>query len=1117
MYTGNLDATVCSDEATGVDLPGTDDDGGTITSFDISAVVDGNLTGTATTGTGIVDLMAIASDVFNNVTNTSHDVVYTVTPYFGSCAGSSFTITVTVDPEPLYTGNLDATVCSDEATGVDLPGTDDDGGTITSFDISAVVDGNLTGTATTGTGIVDLMAIASDVFNNVTNTSHDVVYTVTPYFGSCAGSSFTITVTVDPEPLYTGNLDATVCSDEATGVDLPGTDDDGGTITSFDISAVVDGNLTGTATTGTGIVDLMAIASDVFNNVTNTSHDVVYTVTPYFGSCAGSSFTIIVTVDPEPLYTGNLDATVCSDEATGVDLPGTDDDGGTITSFDISAVVDGNLTGTATTGTGIVDLMAIASDVFNNVTNTSHDVVYTVTPYFGSCAGSSFTITVTVDPEPLYTGNLDATVCSDEATGVDLPGTDDDGGTITSFDISAVVDGNLTGTATTGTGIVDLMAIASDVFNNVTNTSHDVVYTVTPYFGSCAGSSFTITVTVDPEPLYTGNLDATVCSDEATGVDLPGTDDDGGTITSFDISAVVDGNLTGTATTGTGIVDLMAIASDVFNNVTNTSHDVVYTVTPYFGSCAGSSFTIIVTVDPEPLYTGNLDATVCSDEATGVDLPGTDDDGGTITSFDISAVVDGNLTGTATTGTGIVDLMAIASDVFNNVTNTSHDVVYTVTPYFGSCAGSSFTIIVTVDPEPLYTGNLDATVCSDEATGVDLPGTDDDGGTITSFDISAVVDGNLTGTATTGTGIVDLMAIASDVFNNVTNTSHDVVYTVTPYFGSCAGSSFTITVTVDPEPLYTGNLDATVCSDEATGVDLPGTDDDGGTITSFDISAVVDGNLTGTATTGTGIVDLMAIASDVFNNVTNTSHDVVYTVTPYFGSCAGSSFTITVTVDPEPLYTGNLDATVCSDEATGVDLPGTDDDGGTITSFDISAVVDGNLTGTATTGTGIVDLMAIASDVFNNVTNTSHDVVYTVTPYFGSCAGSSFTITVTVDPEPLYTGNLDATVCSDEATGVDLPGTDDDGGTITSFDISAVVDGNLTGTATTGTGIVDLMAIASDVFNNVTNTSHDVVYTVTPYFGSCAGSSFTIIVTVDPEPLYTGNLDATVCSDEATE
>ena len=71
--------------------------------------------------------------------------------------------------------------------------------------------------------------------------------------------------------------------------------------------------------------------------------------------------------------------------------------------------------------------------------------------------------------------------------------------------------------------------------------------------------------------------------------------------------------------------------------------------------------------------------------------------------------------------------MAIASDVFNNVTNTSHDVVYTVTPYFGSCAGSSFTIIVTVDPEPLYTGNLDATVCSDEATGVDLPGTDDDG------------------------------------------------------------------------------------------------------------------------------------------------------------------------------------------------------------------------------------------------------------------------------------------------------------------------------------------------------------------------------------------------------
>ena len=158
-------------------------------------------------------------------------------------------------------------------------------------------------------------------------------------------------------------------------------------------------------------------------------------------------------------------------------------------------------------------------------------------------------------------------------------------------------------------------------------------------------------------------------------------------------------------------------------NLTDGSLLVTYTVTPYAGvGCAGTDFTIIITVDPEPVVASTqFDVTVCSDEVIGVSLPATDDSGLSLTSYDISAVVDGDLSGTATTGTGITDVNAISNDVYTNLTDGSLLVTYTVTPYVGTCAGTDFTIIITVDPEPVVaSAQFDATVCSDEVIGVEL-------------------------------------------------------------------------------------------------------------------------------------------------------------------------------------------------------------------------------------------------------------------------------------------------------------------------------------------------------------------------------------------------------------
>ena len=300
---------------------------------------------------------------------------------------------------------------------------------------------------------------------------------------------------------------------------------------------------------------------------------------------------------------------------------------------------------------------------------------------------------------------------------------------------------------------------------------------------------------------------------------------------------------------------------------------------------------------------------------------------------------------------------------------------------------------VTITSGPTAADQI-ATVCSNNAIGVNLPATGTNGLGITTYDITAVVDPGLTGIATTGTGLVGIGIIAGDIFVNNTGGDLDVIYTVTPYAGTCAGPSFTVTVTITSGPTAADQI-ATVCSNTAIGVNLPATGTNGLGITTYDITAVVDPGLTGIATTGTGLVGIGIIAGDIFVNNTGGDLDVIYTATPYAGTCAGPSFTVTVTITSGPTA-ADQNATVCPLLAIGVNLPATGTNGIGITTYDITAVMDPGLTGTPTTGIGLAGVGVIAGDNFGNTTGGDLNVVYTIIPYSGTCAGPSFTVTVTI-------------------------------------------------------------------------------------------------------------------------
>ena len=205
--------------------------------------------------------------------------------------------------------------------------------------------------------------------------------------------------------------------------------------------------------------------------------------------------------------------------------------------------------------------------------------------------------------------------------------------------------------------------------------------------------------------------------------------------------------------------------------------------------------------------------------------------------------------------------------------------------------------------------------------------------------------------------------------------------------GNCDGNSFTVTVTVNPEPVGVDPLPAT-CSDVPLNVSLQATITNLTGVT-FSWSAAPNANVTGETTTTSTATSI----TDNLTNLTNATQTVVYTVTPTSTlGCVGNPFTVTVTVTPEPTGVDPLPVT-CSDVPLNVSLQAAISNLTTGVTFSWSAADNTSVTGETTTTSTATSI----TDNLNNVTGTAQTVVYTVTPTSaGGCVGNPFTVTVTV-------------------------------------------------------------------------------------------------------------------------
>jgi len=230
---------------------------------------------------------------------------------------------------------------------------------------------------------------------------------------------------------------------------------------------------------------------------------------------------------------------------------------------------------------------------------------------------------------------------------------------------------------------------------------------------------------------------------------------------------------------------------------------------------------------------------------------------------------------------------------------------------------------------------------------------------------------------------------------------------------------------------------------------------------------------------------------------------------------------VDIKVNPKPDIKSKTE-TICSESIFTV-LPVNGVNGDIIptnTSYTWTAPTVFGVTGMVS-GTNYINI----SSELTNITSAPIDVKYTVTPNSGTapnvCAGTPFTVTVTVNPEPKIADKTNET-CSGVAINTSLTDAKDVVPVSTTYTWTVTADSDISGhqpqaTATSTANITQTLTNAGAAPQKAT-------YTVTPQSGAapnvCPGEPFTVIVTVSPQPLITltsGKKDAEVCQNEIIE
>ncbi|PKV66310.1 PKD-like domain-containing protein [Pontibacter ramchanderi] len=613
------------------------------------------------------------------------------------------------------------------------------------------------------------------------------------------------------------------------------------------------------------------------------------------------------------------------------------------------------------------------------------------------------------------------------------------------------------------------------VLTNTTADPIDVTYTYTLTANGCSNTQDVI-VTVNPRPQLSSTLTPPAICSGATFSYTPASETDGTTFSWTRVAAT--GITSADPTSGTGNI------SQALVNTTVNPINVTYRVTTSANGCAGTTESVVVTVNPSPKLSTLLTGSVCSGSTFSYE-PASATPGAT---FSWTRAASGG--NTASSGAGNID------EVLTNSTTAPITVTYEITTRANGCSGEPQQLVVTVNPRPVLSSALTQTVCSGSAFTY-TPASATTGATYTWT--RAAVPGISNAAVTNGTGSVN------ETLVNTTANPIDVIYVYTTTANGCAGNSTqNLVVTVNPRPQLSSTLiPAAICSGTSFSYE-PASATEGATF-SWTRAAVT--NISNPAVT-------TPVAGAVNENLVNTGTapvTVTYRYTTTYASngssCAGTVQEVKVVVNPSPKLSSLLATSVCS----GTPLSYTPASATTGTTFTWE-----RLPATGITSDGAVSGSGPINQTLTNNTSNFINVTFRITSSANGCTGLTEDVVVQVNPKPVATfaakiGTADAgsTIYSDGGNVTFTP----TGATGGAF--SVVSPAGLSGFTTSGSTATlnPCTALGEETSRQVT-----IRYTVSQGSGGNACSNFeditytlrrsnyTVIVLADPYPTCRGQV-----------
>ncbi|HXS58688.1 MAG TPA: PKD-like domain-containing protein, partial [Hanamia sp.] len=251
------------------------------------------------------------------------------------------------------------------------------------------------------------------------------------------------------------------------------------------------------------------------------------------------------------------------------------------------------------------------------------------------------------------------------------------------------------------------------------------------------------------------------------------------------------------------------------------------------------------------------------------------------------------------------------------------------------------------------------------------------------------------------TNRADQLTISGIMVRGITGVATNQTVTRTGGTGTISGDvngtvHATFSSQILPTPSVTTTTTQTSCSGSATAIALTGSPSGA----SFSWTTANINNVTG-ATSGSGSSIVQTLTSS------GSPGTVDYIVTPTLNGCAGSSTTITNTVNPKATVNAVSNQVVCNNSSTSAVSFSSPTTGGTIT---YNWVNNTPSIGLAASGSG-----NIPSFTATNNSNAPITATITVTPAYSnagvSCTGTSSTFTITVNPTAAMSGITDQFVC----------------------------------------------------------------------------------------------------------